>query len=94
MIHEHNIKEVKFKYQLRASRFLDWYITDAEDLEIFGRRALDRMKNNNGYADISVVELWNDQSEIPSNFVENPPEEDIEIIFSHEIEFINDLKNN
>lgn len=83
------------KPKLLASKFLEWYITDNEDLQLLGKRAAERMKKT-GYCDTSVEELFNDCRCIPETILEGYSdylgEAECRQIELSDVEFINDLK--
>jgi hypothetical protein len=81
------------KITLKASKFIDWYFSDEEDLKHVGDK-IEYLLKTNGSAYIDVEHLFKEQSELPDWICENVPEEfdGEEYIPTDEIEFINDFE--
>ncbi len=77
---------------VKATDFLDWYFSDAEDIKHIGERMTFLLKTN-GSAYIDVEYLFNEQDDIPGWICSNVAEEfKGDYIPADEIEFINDYK--
>ena len=65
LVHEEKLALNKVK----ASKFLDWYIRYSEDLTMLGMKVYDTLRDT-GKATLSVVELFNECTYIPSDICE------------------------
>jgi hypothetical protein len=75
---------------VKATDFLDWYFSDAEDIKHIGERMTFLLKTN-GSAYIDVEQLFYEQDDIPGWICNNVDEEFKDVyIGADEIEFIND----
>lgn len=85
LIHEEKLALNKVK----ASKFLDWYIRDAEDYSMLGVKVYDLLRDS-GKASLSVVDLFNQSPFIPADICEI---EDKEMISyrTEDVIFIDDL---
>lgn len=91
IITEEQYNQFTPKPKLLASKFLEWYVDDAEDLQILGKHTLQKMLKT-GYGDISVEELFNNCGAIQGYILEGFSEDNSDEYQHHEIQFINDLK--
>ena len=65
LVHEEKLALNKVK----ASKFLDWYIRDAEDFSMLGIKVYDLLRDS-GKASLSVVDLFKQSPFIPSDICE------------------------
>lgn len=77
--------------KLKASKFLEWYFSDEEDLKHIGQR-IEFLLKKNGSAFMTPEYLFNEQDELPNWICEDQEGTDEEYIPTDEIEFINDIK--
>jgi hypothetical protein len=74
---------------VKASRFLDWYFADYEDLASFGLQCMEWIKKF-GKTDITSEQLFEQCGYIPQHICEDV--EGDNDYSPEQIEFINDLK--
>lgn len=75
--------------KVRASEFLDWYIRDEEDYSMLGWKVYDLLRDS-GKANLRVVDLFNQCSEIPADICEIEDKEAISYQ-TEDLIFIDDL---
>jgi hypothetical protein len=78
----------KKKGKVLASDFIDWFISDEEDLIYWGNRMLEDLKIKGSFS-CTIRTLFNDAGYIPSHLVKDGfSEEDCQ---SEDLEFIDDI---
>lgn len=92
---EENPIRMKTLNVVKASKFLDWYFSDASEIREFGNAMIEQMRTF-GIANIDVKQLFDGCVYIPEDICENCDEdEDWEYgkeYSPEDVEFINDLK--
>ena len=86
LIHEEKLALNKVK----ASKFLEWYIRDAEDFSMLGVKVYDLLRDS-GKASLSVVDLFNQCRDIPADICEIEDKEAIGYR-TEDLIYIDDLK--
>ena len=78
---------------VKASRFLSWYFSDADEIRDFGSAMIEQLETF-GNAKISIEQLFEDSYYIPQSICEEWADDwDKEQEYSpSDVEFINDLK--
>lgn len=77
---------------VKATDFLEWYFSDAEDVKHIGER-ITYLLTTNGSAYMDVEQIFNEQDDIPGWICSDIDEEFKDVYISaDEIEFINDYK--
>jgi hypothetical protein len=75
---------------VKASQFINWFYHDEEDTKHIGEMVRFLLKEQ-GYAEVTIENIFNSYGELPAEILENVPEErQDEDIPTDEIEFIND----
>ena len=82
------------KHKLLASKFIDWYFNDHDEVKMLGKSMLHQLTNT-GQCSLSVQELFDNCGYIPAYLCEDAPTKDMFITeyYTDQIELINDLKN-
>lgn len=86
--------ETKFKNEVTASKFLNWYFSDASEIREFGQAMIEQMTTF-GIANIDVKQLFDGCGYIPQSICEHWDEDwsEEEEYSPEEIEFINDINS-
>jgi hypothetical protein len=80
---------MKNKVKLKESAFLDWYFSDQEDIDTFGRNMIFELRTT-GFVKETVQDLLDRCGYIPGHISENPDDdneynpEDVELISERE----------
>lgn len=63
------------KYKLKTTTFLNWYFADGDDYKYIGRR-VEYLLKNSVIAKISIIDLFEEQEELPTWLLESYNGED------------------
>jgi len=89
--------ETNFKNKVTKSAFLNWYFSDADEINTIGNRVIEGLKAD-GKITLSVDELFNEAAYIPQHICEvNGVEKDYlseDEYQPSEVELIDDINNN
>ena len=58
------------KYKLTKKRFADWLFSDSDDVEYWGRRFVNELRDEGEYS-ITLQEIFDERDEVPVHILEN-----------------------
>jgi|5_EtaG_2_1085323.scaffolds.fasta_scaffold107969_2 hypothetical protein len=63
-------KIMEKKYKLTKQRFADWLFSDSDDVEYWGRRFVNELRDEGEYS-ITLQEIFDERDEVPVHILEN-----------------------